>query len=207
MGCVPTPVRQSRGGRTARVKCKCGNGSASLGHIVQNCPITHGLRVHRHDDVTKYLFHCWRKRNKYIDVVREPRLETSVGLQKPDLLVVDKESVYVVDVQIRADSKGGNLDAFHTAKCAKYNNPVLSKALQDKYEGKAVQVFSVTFTWRGAMSHLSYETLRSSGLIKNHYVGTLGYQICRSTAKMVTAYWCAPGSFIPPVSNKSGNTN
>ena len=101
LGCVPTPLI---------VRCKCANGSASLGHIVQ---ITHGLRVHRHDDVTKYLFHCRGKRNKYIDVVREPRLETSVGLQKPDLLVFDKESVYVVDVQIRADSKGGNLDAFY----------------------------------------------------------------------------------------------
>ena len=107
LGCVPTPVRQSRGGRTVKIQCKCGNGIASLGHIIQNCPITHGLRVHRHDEVTKYLFHCWRKRSKYVDVVREPRLETSAGLQKPDLLVVEKESVYVVDVQIRADSKGG----------------------------------------------------------------------------------------------------
>ena len=157
--------------------------------------------------MTKYLFHCWRKRNKYVDVVREPRLETTVGLQKPDLLVVDKESVYVVDMQIRADSKGGNLDAFHTAKCAKYNNPALLKALQDKYEGKAVQVFSVTFSWREAMSHLSYQTLRSIGLIKNRYVGTLGYQICRATAKMVTAYWRAPGSFIPPVRDKGGKTD
>ena len=67
-------------------------------------------------------------------MIREPHLETSVGLQKPGLLVVDKESVYVVDIKIRADSRSGNLDAFHNTKCAKYRNPSLQKALQDCYE-------------------------------------------------------------------------
>ena len=34
LGCVPTPVRQSRGGRAVKTKGKCGSGVASLGHIV-----------------------------------------------------------------------------------------------------------------------------------------------------------------------------
>ena len=144
-----------------------------------------------------YLSHCWCKSNKY-DVVREPRLETSAGLQKPDLLVVDGKSVNVIDVQIQADSRSGNLDVFHNAKCAKYKNPSLLKALQDRYQGKAVQVFSATFCLHGVMSYQSYKTLRSEGLIKNHYVSTPGYQICRATAKMVAAYWRAPGLATPP---------
>ena len=102
LGCVPTPVRQSRGGRKVKTKCKCGSGVASLGHIMQNSPLTHGLRVLRHNQVVYYLTQCWRKRSK-IDVVHEPHLETSSSLQKPYLLIIDEKSVYVVDVQVRAE--------------------------------------------------------------------------------------------------------
>ena len=100
LGCTPTPARQSRGGRKVKVKCKCGYGIASLGHIIQCCPLTHGLHILRHNQIVSYL-----------DVVHETPLETSSGLQKCDLLVID-EVVNVINVQIRADIMVGNLDTF-----------------------------------------------------------------------------------------------
>ena len=58
-------------------------------------------------------------------MVKEPRLETSYDLQKPDLLIIGSKEVNVNDVQIRADSRVEKLDVFHESNCTKYRNAPL----------------------------------------------------------------------------------
>ena len=120
--CGPQLLLVNLGGRKVKVKCKCRYGRASLGHIVQSCPLSHGRRVLRHDQIFSYLDRCRRQRK--LNVLREPRLETSSGLRKLDLLVIDEKVVNVIDVQIRADSRVGNM---HTFFDAKYTNTPLDK--------------------------------------------------------------------------------
>ena len=137
--------------------------------------------------MVNFLHRCWGQRN--IKCLEEPRIITETGLQKPDLLVLRNNITLIIDVQIRADSGLEDLDVLHDEKCAKYANAALHKALTDKYNNTSIKSLSVTYNWRGTMSLKLFKTLKSECLIKNKYVSTIGYQICRATAKMVAAYW------------------
>lgn len=58
--------------------------------------------------------------NKGITVYTEPRLRTTAGVRKPDLVVVRDSDVWIVDTQVVSGAQ--SLDLAHRLKVEKYNN-------------------------------------------------------------------------------------
>lgn len=91
-GCLPTRARTNRGRQNDRL-CRAGcGGSETNYHVIQQCQRTHGGRVLRHDRVVNLLFDHLRHRPG-VEVIKEPRFKTRIGLRKPDLLI-SKKSKY-----------------------------------------------------------------------------------------------------------------
>ncbi|CAE1248042.1 unnamed protein product [Acanthosepion pharaonis] len=125
LGCMGTPSRLSRGGRSVDTICKCGsNARMSLPHIAQACSIVSGLRIKRHNNVVLYVAQILKEK-KY-DVIMEPRLQTERGLRKPDLVILAKKEIIVLDVQIRPDSVVCTLDACNREKDREVQSAVRS---------------------------------------------------------------------------------
>ncbi|CAE1283258.1 unnamed protein product [Acanthosepion pharaonis] len=103
-GCMGMPSRLSRGGHNVDSICKCGsNARMSLPRIAQACSIVSGLRIKRHNNVVLYVAQILKERK--FDVIMEPRLQTKRGLRKPDLVILAKEEIIVLDVQIQPDCR------------------------------------------------------------------------------------------------------
>ncbi|KAF8781996.1 Retrovirus-related Pol polyprotein type-2 like protein [Argiope bruennichi] len=73
----------------------------TLSHIIQTCYSTHGARIQRHDAICKYLARVFGDRG--CAVHEEPHFQTSLGVQKPDLVVYTPKRVLVLDVQVIKD--------------------------------------------------------------------------------------------------------
>lgn len=192
LGCMGTPSRLSRGGRSVDTICKCGsNARMSLPHIAQACSIVSGLRIKRHNNVVLYVAQILKEK-KY-DVIMEPRLQTERGLRKPDLVILAKKEIIVLDVQIRPDSVVCTLDACNREKIAKYNQPYVLDAIRDRFgHGLPIKVIALTYNWRGAAAQQSYQDCITNKLLRWRHFGPISRMILRDTARMLWAYWHAP---------------
>lgn len=117
---LPTRVRTSRGQRLVHTNIKCRAGCScteTAAHVIQSCFRTHGGRVKRHDAVCRTIADHLRSRE--IRVVMEPRLRTSVGLRKPDILAAKERRGFIVDAQVVSGATA--LDDSHRRKMDKYD--------------------------------------------------------------------------------------
>ena len=181
LGTLRTPVRNSRGRPTVNTRCKCGmEKGASAQHIIQGCPLTHGLRVKRHNAVVKFIAKAANKHEKRIEM--EKRIQTSEGLRKPDLYYDDGTSIQVIDVQVRADAGIENIEIRHEEKKLNYEAPTFKAAVKQQ-TGKNCDVTTVSFSWRGVMSMRSYEDCKRIGILTDRQVGTLAFIIVRDSMR------------------------
>ena len=102
---LSTPAREARRGGVEGPMCGGGCGArGTLAHIVQSCPITHGLRITRHDFILSKLEGDIAEGGRAWVLAREPSLRTEEGVRKPDLLLTDEHNnITVVDVQVVSD--------------------------------------------------------------------------------------------------------
>lgn len=110
---LPTRSRVMRGiqgSRTCRAGC---NSIETMGHVLQVCPRTHGSRVKRHDKILNKLKGLLE--GKGFKVKKEPVIQTSLGLRKPDMVILKDNNATVLDLQIGGDY--GRLDRVHEDKC------------------------------------------------------------------------------------------
>ena len=123
----------------------------TLGHVLTACPATHGLRIQRHDGVAKLIQEQaeaagWK-------VIWEPRLYTSLGLRKPDLLIYNDNQSCIVDVTIVGERyQNGNVTTgvndHYVKKIERYSeDAVLDKA--EALVGSRPKVFPLVLTVRG----------------------------------------------------------
>ncbi|KAF8774012.1 Retrovirus-related Pol polyprotein type-2 like protein [Argiope bruennichi] len=153
------------GARVARGRDKdhmCSRGCShpeTLSHIIQTCYSTHGARIKRHDAIVKYLARVFGDRGCAVHV--EPQFQTSLGVQKPDLVVYTPERVLVLDVQVINDQYP--LELAHDTKVQKYYS-----SLRPHLEGlrPSYKVLSLTANWRGALHEPSIRHLTGWGYLR-----------------------------------------
>ena len=118
---LPTRIRAARGQGTPLRNCDvCGPPEKeSLSHMVQKCPRTHGARVKRHDRVLS-VEEKELSQKGYTTFV-EPKIQTSEGMRKPDLIVFSEQRgiAAVIDVAICSDNV--ELNDAHFLKVEKYS--------------------------------------------------------------------------------------
>ena len=128
----------------------CRNGcpvDESIAHVLQTCPLTHGSRIRRHDEVVKKVArHC---RTSGWTVEEEPHLRSPCGqLFKPDLAVHQPDGVVVIaDVQIAWDSE--DLKIPYERKRAKYDVLPFHRAAKKLWPGKELLFAPIIVGARG----------------------------------------------------------
>ncbi|KAL5259473.1 hypothetical protein ACHWQZ_G009796 [Mnemiopsis leidyi] len=157
-----TPARNNRAkgySPEANICDKCpGNRQATLGHISQTCPATHGRRVKRHDKIVNRIAKALKERGSVKNILTEPHLRhDKLPLRKPDLIVHTEKSVEIIDVQVVADQGiSRHEDEDQQKKIVKYDvdgyKRAAYKMLGIDYGSIPCNVSAFTITWRGNLA-------------------------------------------------------
>ena len=167
MNLVPTPARRCRIGLLPSDTCPhCGPGHrATLGHVMQSCALTHGLRVKRHNLVAKYV--AWKLRYLGFLCREEPIIPIAQTFCKPDLVAWRDGQAYVVDAAITGD--GWDPDGAHEEKVRKYDCPEVTRWAKSENREATVYFGSATLNWRGGVSPASAGFLRALGFTNRDF--------------------------------------
>lgn len=159
---LPSRIRNSRGRRTIDSELNCRAGCAvreTTTHTIQQCGRTHGGRILRHNKIASILAAAMVEEGWKVE--EEPKVMTSVGLRKPDIIAARSGEGAIVDVQVVSGHRP--LDDAHREKRAKYG---AHDELVEKVAAKLdlpktrVRTTSCTISWRGVWSFGSYKELK-----------------------------------------------
>ncbi|XP_063850378.1 uncharacterized protein LOC135094311 [Scylla paramamosain] len=104
--------------------------------------------------------------SKNYKVLKEPSIQTSAGLRKPDVIIWDRQQSVVLDVQIVSDSSAGDiLDHAHGLKRSYYDTGEI-RAWALEQTGSTPVFTTLTMNLRGIMATPSYLALKSLKLTK-----------------------------------------
>ena len=169
----------------------CGR-PCSLGHILQSCPVTHDIRIRRHDALLDILERDIRAIDSCEILAREPTLRTPEGVRKPDLVIDRGTDTFVVDVQVTSDL---DMATAHDIKCERYRTEGVEHAISNQLRGgRPLERYictSLTVNWRGCVSPESVRDLmllgipkwKTSGYSQRAVVGSFTtYTVFRRTA-------------------------
>ncbi|KAG0426591.1 hypothetical protein HPB47_026295 [Ixodes persulcatus] len=156
---MPNRTRTKRGQGGSKM-CRAGcNQPESLGHILQRCHRSDFKRIKRHDNIVEEL--ATRLRRRKWDVRVEPTVRTSEGKRFPDLVVSNKDTQVILDVQVVGLNV--SLGDAHRRKVAKYSVPEVLEQVRGSRETNPL-VSSVTLSYRGVWASESAQVLADLGL-------------------------------------------
>jgi hypothetical protein len=119
----------------------------TLSHILQNCPLVHWKRIHRHNYVVKRLTEASRKKGWQVQV--EPHIRGSDGiLYKPDILLIKQEELIVTDVGINWEGSIPLSVQFDNKK-SRYSVDGFINSLLSRYPNKTISIIPVIVGARG----------------------------------------------------------
>lgn len=161
---LPTRLRASRGRPDANKCCDhCGPGVwESLGHVLNVCPRTHGVRINRHNRVLAEAQKMFEKSG--YKTVAEPHFKTTAGLRKPDLLVyADGKPSAILDATVVSDyytdpNTPHQDKVNYYSRCDEITRGVLATT------GIPPTFSSITISYRGCVAPQSAQDLRNLGL-------------------------------------------
>ena len=164
---LPTRSRTARG-RPKERHCRAGcNRVETLNHVLQQCHRTHGGRIKRHDAITAFV--CRALRTQGYEVSVEPKIDSDIGVRKPDIIAKMGITALVLDAQIVNDQI--SLDDAHERKITYYQQ--IEDKIKEKYVVNNVIFSSITLSWRGVWSQASVEHLTTLGIIKKSQIKIL----------------------------------
>ncbi|XP_017768902.1 PREDICTED: uncharacterized protein LOC108557038, partial [Nicrophorus vespilloides] len=130
-------------------RCRAGcTVNESLCHVLQACPLTHGVRIARHNEIcAKLADHC-RRRGWVVE--EEPHVRHMDGrLYKPDLAIrTGPDRLTVCDVQVSWSGDRG-LDQAWTDKQLKYDNEHFRAAALRKWPNTNFTILPLVLGARG----------------------------------------------------------
>lgn len=180
---LPSRIRASRGRRDG-VDTKCRAGcveSETTAHIIQRCFRTHGGRIKRHDFVTRVVAEAMTRRGWSVEL--EPRIATSLGHRKPDVIAVRDGVGVILDTQVVSGQRP--LDDAHRAKRSKYGK---HEELVKKVAGRlglpsaeCVRSTSCTISWRGVWSASSVKEMKELLGLDNSVFGLIPSLVLRGS--------------------------
>jgi hypothetical protein len=147
---------------------KCTIQRETLGHILGQCSSTKVERIARHDEVKDLILNKIIEKDSNAIVTREPTLQSPEGgALKPDLVIQNKEGVFVVDVTVRHED-GEYLREGRRSKIAKYSS--LLPHLKRRYNTENADVLPIVVGTRGAMPEFTINNLGKLGIKEIKYL-------------------------------------
>ena len=143
----------------ATIKCrKCKSCNETLAHILGQCIYTKSQRIRRHDEIRDFVSQKIRRMKEKVEIIEEAMIQTPTGTNlKPDLVVVNRERVYVVDVTVRHEDTG-YLEEGYKSKVDKYTPLIHIMATQ--LSVKPGRVLPIVLGTRGCMPKSTIDSLR-----------------------------------------------
>lgn len=179
---LPCLSRTSRGRPEKDRACRGGcQAQETNNHVLQQCHRTHAARIARHDSVVSYM--ARNLSNKSQKVWVESRYNTTIGLQKPDIVAIDKGVATILDVQVVTDSINTN-QANRTKKIKYSNEPLHAKIREQNPEVKDIRVLPLTVNWRGVWSRDAASDLIAAKMIRKNELALI------STRVLIGSYSC-----------------
>lgn len=166
---IPTLSRRNWGrmpvsGDSSLTNCRDGCGRPeTMHHIQQECKLTHGGRVLRHNRALDYIFRVLQtKWAGTANVVKEPQILTPNGLRKPDLIFYSTNEsdsmAYVIDLHIVS---GENMREARERKISKYRDLAgMTESIRNRYKVKKVWYETITISSVGIVERSSLELLK-----------------------------------------------
>lgn len=159
---LPTRARLARGRPAYDRKCRHGCDQVeTLNHITQVCSATHRATIKRHDDICKQIVKVLTKKGHVVQREKFFREPHCPGL-KPDLIVITRNLVHVLDIEICGTSR--DLHLARRDKIEKYNVAWLSRRLPES--GRPRKYGSITVTSTGVWHPDSADDLLQLGFTK-----------------------------------------
>ncbi|QQP35014.1 Uncharacterized protein FKW44_023110 [Caligus rogercresseyi] len=156
---VTTPSKKHRYKQRPTNRCDHCSEVANLSHILQGCPKTQGLRIHRHDTIQDMLVGSLVKLGFDVNTQNYiPVLDTFI---KPDIILQGPNKTIVIDPSIVSDKS--NLIFDYRQKLNKYGNINAISAIRENLglsEDHEVVVIPFISSWRGIMFSTSVNELR-----------------------------------------------
>jgi hypothetical protein len=166
----------------ATIKCrKCKTCVETLAHVLGQCIHTKKQRIHRHDEIRDFVSQKLAKSPRNYKVIEEAAIKTPSGTLKPDLVVINRERVLVIDITVRHEDTGyleeGRLD-----KIRKYTPllPLLAEQLQAT-PGKVLPIVVGT---RGAIPKATIASLEELDITDKKTYTTLALLALRNSIEI-----------------------
>lgn len=178
---LPTLARRAWGRPEMNVQCRQGcSTSETAHHVMQECSRTHGGRVLRHDRALEMIHSMFvRKWGGTFTVEKEPHIQTSSGLRKPDLILHGGNDAVVIDLNVVGKE---NMSEARSNKVAKYCDlPGLTEVIKDRFNVKKVSYEAITISYCGIIERKSRELLK----VMNFTAG----DIFRITTSVLRGSW------------------
>ena len=178
-GLLSSKVRSARGsGSGVDVRCDCCLRPETTRHVIQVCPRTSGPRIQRHDRVVRFVSAAAERAGYKVMV--EPRIVgRTLGVRKPDLVLWNESKAFVADVTITSDQVGGA--RAHRDKVAYYDQPEIGEWVQNITGLIDVSFSAVAANWRGVLSALSADFLKSVLKLSSWEISLLSLRICEES--------------------------
>ena len=152
-GNLPTRMAEHRGHTEdfLNVACRrCGMFKETAAHVLSNCGDIRKAYSKRHDRVKECLARFMEASGK--TVYKELEYRQRGERFRPDLTVVTKEAVEIVEVSVPYACTADYLESRGAEKEAKYLRPGFLEAVKERFGGKRVTVRSVVVGARGEIS-------------------------------------------------------
>lgn len=160
--------------------CRAGCSSVeTVSHILQQCPSTFGLRIRRHDQVTK-LAESALKRAGY-SVWVEPHLITENGVRKPDIIARRDNVAWVLDVACPFETFKGICSTYQ--RKVDYYSDYTRHVTELVGSCLVVRYGAIVVGARGSVCHRTANLWKQLGLPR-HYLVTMAQRTLLASVNM-----------------------
>lgn len=178
----PTRAILKRAYKDINPVCReCGETDETLGHILGQCRTTKAKRIKRHNEIVNLLKERLALNNR---VMVEPTIEHGGERFKPDLVILNKERVLVLDVTVRYENKNFLAEGARE-KTEKYES--ISRKLKTDFTVQESKVVPIVIGSRGALPKGTTNMLRHLRIRKSDWL-TLSMIALRSSIEIINAF-------------------
>lgn len=163
---IPTRVTTTRGQNTDKKCRRCGLADETLIHILQTCPITQGMRCHRHNNVCRKVTDKLKSKGYQVFVeksIPSPGLQTNIS--RPDIIATRGEEALVLDITCVYESTKYSLHDAYRRKVDRYEN--LCDKIKEMFNVQTVVFHGLCIGSRGSYDTKHLSTWHSIGFSGN----------------------------------------
>uniref|UniRef100_A0A1I8JL29 Reverse transcriptase domain-containing protein n=1 Tax=Macrostomum lignano TaxID=282301 RepID=A0A1I8JL29_9PLAT len=179
----PTAARASRGGRPLSVMRAAGK--LKVWGTFCSSVIGLGIRERaRHDRIVEFVGSQVERRG--FNVIKEKSFATPRGHRRPDLIIYNKDRVWIADVTICADRGAGPMALARDNKIKYYTDEDLATEVAKVAGPGAQSVVGLVWNWRGCCEKKTDEWLKKMGV-------PIESRRLASVRVLEGSVWCARG--------------